>query len=126
MEQQIHLRNIKLKQYIFELSDSLPPTVRGITMPTGRYLVAFADYLNQLLLLVSDPNAFRDYFRESQLQATEEVIQSALQVSSLKFAMEYSCYTSLPFDIKYLINICRLGYMENSGGKRERFSPIYC
>lgn len=60
----MHLRNIKLKQYMFDLSDFLPVSARSVTMPSGRYLVEFADYLNDILALSANPEAFKKHFRD--------------------------------------------------------------
>jgi hypothetical protein len=46
MQMSIAIRNHKLKQFMFELSDALSPSMRGVALPTGRYLTIFGDYLN--------------------------------------------------------------------------------
>lgn len=67
---------------MFDLSDYLPVSVRGVTVPSGRYLIAFADYLNEILVLSANPEAFKRHFRENQyVHATDQAIDDALQVS---------------------------------------------
>jgi hypothetical protein len=63
-EQHVKLRNIKLKQYMFLLTESLPPTCRGVCMPSSRYLIEMAEFLSRVLLLAAEPETFRSHFRD--------------------------------------------------------------
>jgi hypothetical protein len=42
---------VRLRHFVYELSDLLPGTVRGLIMPSGKYLNLYAEYLNHLLAI---------------------------------------------------------------------------
>lgn len=71
------MRNLKLKQFVYELGDYLPPHVRGVVMPPSKYLVTFADYLNHILLFSGDVKTFSKMFKDDGVPATEQEIDSA-------------------------------------------------
>lgn len=54
-EQQIALRNMKLKQFLFDLSDRLSKrSLATFVLPTSEYLNVFGDILNKLVILTLD------------------------------------------------------------------------
>jgi hypothetical protein len=50
---------MKLRQFVYGMTDLLPGTVRGLVVPSGKYLNTFADYLNHLLSIAADFDKFK-------------------------------------------------------------------
>jgi hypothetical protein len=65
-------RDMKLRQFIFNLTDLLPGTVRGLVLPSGKYLNVFAEYLNILLVMHTDFDKFKQEIDACQVPATDD------------------------------------------------------
>ena len=53
------LRNLKLRQFVYDLSDFVPGSIRGLVLPSGDYLNAYSEYLNHLVSIAGDFDKFK-------------------------------------------------------------------
>ena len=61
----------------------LPGTVRGLVLPSGKYLNSFAEYLNHILPLARDFSKFKSEVLACQVAASDELIREAMQAMNL-------------------------------------------
>jgi hypothetical protein len=71
---------------MFDLSEKTSPSQISISMPTSRYLEFYADFLNKLLILTVDREAFTNFMIECLPNATTSEIEDAREVSTYKLS----------------------------------------
>ena len=73
---------------MFELADSLSPNARGVVMPQAKYVETYSDFLNKMVVLTPNFEAFKAAIKEDgALRVTDEDIKSAHEVSSLMVSL---------------------------------------
>jgi hypothetical protein len=74
---------------MFDLAETFSANARGVIMPQAKYLESYSDFLNKMVVLTPNFEAFKAAIKEdSTLQASDDDIKSAHEVSNFKVSQD--------------------------------------